>query len=1655
MIHTFGAHGTPGSIKKKDPEETGDVSTIFESLQLACQSKVVSLMTISLDCIGKLFSYNYLVEPDQRYTAEGERGQQHEDNKEDPGRLLIDRAVDVVCDCFIGENTDDQVQLQIIKALLAAVSSTVVPIHQSSLLKSIRTSYNIFLLSRNSKNQTIAQGTLTQMIHHVFGRINISNESKFESQAMDRKTSSSVSTIDESRSEHNFDLEIKEGGDDFDGQYGEKQNGEHDGKGSLDAESVYVEDDQASVKLENADENFNEEGIVGTPVKLEGVHALEFGQWNDATNSGEDVEKVIGEEVEDFKGPESAPVEEKMTLSSFENRKSFEAEHSNSSASKEELFVKDAFLVFRSLCKLSMKSMPTSDLKSHSMRSKLLSLHLILTILNSHINVFLSPNVLITSSTTHERTMFVLAIKQYLCLSLSRNAASHVPQVFEISLEIFWKCISKLRSHLKKEIEVFVNEIFLPILEMRGSSTKQKCALLNILARICSDPQTLVEIYLNYDCDREAMDNTYERIVNIVSKITTTYTAVTSSPNPVTINADKDSPNNGSTISLTSTSSLSSVIIPPSLSTKAITESTSSQLHQNLPDELALKYQGLECLVSILRSLVAWCGNKSSSESADEEKEEHPRRSEETIEFTSLQSSHTNKSSPSSSTMSVPGSMYSVSTDAKLAKPVDDPEEFGNLKQRKQVLQEGIKTFNFKPQKGISSLVAAGFIKSTEPAEIARFLLTTEGLGKAMIGEYLGEGEPENIATMHAFVDLMNFENMNFVDALRSFLQSFRLPGEAQKIDRFMLKFAERYVDGNPNQFANADTAYVLAYSVIMLNTDLHNPQIKRRMTKEEFVKNNRGINDNSDLPEEFLASIFEEIQNNEIKMKDEHDAALMQQVPASPGGIGISNIGSAIVNAGRDHKKAAHQAVLKEMANKTETLFKSMLRAQRRGIYTANTTFYSASHFEHVRPMFSVAWMPVLAGLSGPLQDTEDMETANLALEGFKLAIRIICLFDMELERNAFVTTLAKFTFLNNLGEMKPKNVDAIKTLLDIALTEGNYLKDSWKEVLTCVSQLERFQLISSGLDQDVVPGISVRKSSRHRSLDNGTRRSISKRSFSSRPNSQITYAEDVALESKSSQVVVAVDRIFSSSSKLSGTAIVEFVRALSGVSWEEIQSSTMTEHPRMFSLQKLVEISYYNMGRIRMEWSNVWAILGEHFNQVGCHPNINIGFFAIDSLRQLAMQFLAKEELPHFKFQKDFLRPFEHILTNSSNISIKDMVLRCIQQMIQAKSHNIKSGWKSLFGVCSAAAREDEESIVSMAFDIVRLLINDQFDDVVSNSNYPDLMMLEYPQYRIHEPINGSGGVTPTNKVITNDDPSFKFWYPLLFGFHDVVMNGEDLENDTLARIGCSCLQQLIVDNIKKLDYDHWGKICSKFVQLFESTTPYDLLDEDRHFVEAANELNGMYSGQNESGVNGFVSEVDLNTRSMIDDNYVDSEYSSTTTIPPNEQRAQEFNQIITKCLLQLLLIDVVNELLSNELVYELIPSVHLLIIGECLEKSYRFARKFNEDKNLRIALWKIGFMRQLPNLLKQESSSASCYLNLLVRMHRDDSADRREKKEDIEGKLVPLSLQIFKHYNSLDHDSQSRNINAWTPVVISVLNAYVRFDDDDVREVLIVIS
>jgi brefeldin A-inhibited guanine nucleotide-exchange protein len=946
---------------------------------------------------------------------------------------------------------------------------------------------------------------------------------------------------------------------------------------------------------------------------------------------------------------------------------------------EDEIFVKDAYLVFRAMCRLSTKGLSVdhaTDVRSQGMRSKLLSLHMVHTILHNNIAVFISPYATIRSGSGDEPTTFIQAIKQYLCLSLSRNGASSVKPVFEIACEIFWQMLKYLRVMLKKEVEVFLKEIYLATLDKRTAPAFQKQYVLTVFGRLAADPRALVEVYLNYDCDRTALDNMYQRIVEHLSKISST---------PVTITAvqqhayQEQREKNSRQMDWQSRGTL-----PPSLTTASM--NAPSDADHPYPQEYAMKQESLEALVGILRSMVDWA--QQSLPEGGKTPMIDSRQSLDDLRVSTDTRHHTE--SPM-----VGGDSGTVTPLAE-----DDYSQLEKAKQRKIALTNACRLFNYKPKRGIKAIVADGFVPSNSPEDIARFLIEHDQLDKGALGEFLGEADAENVAIMHAFVDLMDFTKTRFVDALRRFLQSFRLPGEAQKIDRFMLKFAERYITGNPNAYANADTAYVLSYSVIMLNVDQHSTKMKgRRMTPEDFIKNNRGINDNADLPEEYLRGIYDDIAHNEIVLDTEQEAAadkgLINQQPT--GGLAI--IGQALTGGARDLQREAIAQASEAMANKTEQLYKQLLRAQRRTAATLPVSkFIPASSSKHIGPMFEVTWMPFLTALSGQAQD-HNIETVRLCIEGIKLAIRISCLFDLDNARQAFVSFLARFTNLYNLSEMKAKNMEALKTLIEIAHTEGNLLRESWREILTCVSQLDRFQLISAGIDERAVPDVLKSNSGAQ------PRKNLNVPSNRRRQSHMNNFQADVAEESRSTDIVRGVDRIFTSSANLSGEAIVDFVKALVQVSWQEIQSSGQSESPRTYSLQKLVEISGYNMTRVRFEWTNIWQVLGAHFNEVGCHTNTNVVYFALNSLRQLSMKFMEIEELPGFKFQKDFLKPFEHIINNASVVSVKDMVLRCLIQMIQARGENIRSGWKTMFGVFTVAAREpygmaSQYSITSIKF-------------------------------------------------------------------------------------------------------------------------------------------------------------------------------------------------------------------------------------------------------------------------------------------------------------------------------------------------------------------
>lgn len=172
--------------------------------------------------------------------------------------------------------------------------------------------------------------------------------------------------------------------------------------------------------------------------------------------------------------------------------------------------------------------------------------------------------------------------------------------------------------------------------------------------------------------------------------------------------------------------------IPPALSTTALAVPGNADNHNFGQSEAQLKRQGIESLVAVLRSLVAW-GTATERNATDAPLDSSILTSPSNSKLDSV------VSDTSLDKLSAPGNANELS---RISTPdiSDDPGRFESAKQRKTVLQEGIKRFNNKPKKGVEFLVEQGFIPGYSPEDISKFLLYTDGLSKTVIGEYMGEG---------------------------------------------------------------------------------------------------------------------------------------------------------------------------------------------------------------------------------------------------------------------------------------------------------------------------------------------------------------------------------------------------------------------------------------------------------------------------------------------------------------------------------------------------------------------------------------------------------------------------------------------------------------------------------------------------------------------------------------------------------------------------------------------------------------------------------------------------------------------------------------------------------------------------------------------------
>uniref|UniRef100_A0A673BEP5 IQ motif and SEC7 domain-containing protein 3 n=1 Tax=Sphaeramia orbicularis TaxID=375764 RepID=A0A673BEP5_9TELE len=195
---------------------------------------------------------------------------------------------------------------------------------------------------------------------------------------------------------------------------------------------------------------------------------------------------------------------------------------------------------------------------------------------------------------------------------------------------------------------------------------------------------------------------------------------------------------------------------------------------------------------------------------------------------------------------------------------------------RKRLYRIGLNLFNVNPDKGLQFLISRGFIPDT-PIGVAHFLLQRKGLSRQMIGEFLGNSKKHfNKDVLDCVVDEMDFSGMELDEALRKFQAHIRVQGEAQKVERLIEAFSQRYCMCNPDivqQFHNPDTIFILAFAIILLNTDMYSPNIKpdRKMLLEDFIRNLRGVDDGADIPRDMVVGIYERIQQRELRSNEDH----------------------------------------------------------------------------------------------------------------------------------------------------------------------------------------------------------------------------------------------------------------------------------------------------------------------------------------------------------------------------------------------------------------------------------------------------------------------------------------------------------------------------------------------------------------------------------------------------------------------------------------------------------------------------------------------------------------------------------------------------------------------------------------------------------------
>ena len=605
-----------------------------------------------------------------------------------------------------------------------------------------------------------------------------------------------------------------------------------------------------------------------------------------------------------------------------------------------------------------------------------------------------------------------------------------------------------------------------------------------------------------------------------------------------------------------------------------------------------------------------------------------------------------------------------------------------NLK-KKYELQNAAEKFNYKIKLGIHHLKKIGFINDNSPIDtkaknIMLFFRNTPNLKKRNIGEFLGENTEISIKTLKYFAESFDFKGVHIIQALRIFLSTFQLPSEGQKIDRVLESFAAKYHNDNPTIFGNADGAFYLSYAIMILQTELHNPNVREKMSLESFMKLVEGKN-SENLTKEYLSDIYNQIQNDPLslsELEEEREKNTEDKI---------------------EEKYAREKQRIVNEYNYNNKL------AKNKDIPYIRLKDYEIS--EYLSQFISSIWKPLITMYSVVIEESDDKTLYNQGISGISNCIKIFGLLNLNTQKQTIISFLCVMTNLLQIKPLKKKNILCIKEILYVANIDYRYVKGSWNLVFDIINKLHYYILLNS------MPKDERDEIFNQRKVDANNNRK------NSNAFEEMMNLEKEIMKNISSEITMNdYEKIFSKTLNFDSSSLIEFINSISEITKKEFKENSIT---KIFFLQKLVEVAEINiLCRPRFNINNIWMILSEFFIETGISNNIENSSTSIDSLRQLTTKFLQKKESKDYHFQEEVFKPFLEIAKKSQDTFTQEYVNCCINNLVRNNCTKIKSGWITVLNIFEQIFKSEDDpnciNLQSQSLDTLVFASLNNFKDI-----------------------------------------------------------------------------------------------------------------------------------------------------------------------------------------------------------------------------------------------------------------------------------------------------------------------------------------------------